>query len=320
MFQKIAELSIDGSIVINETRRSTAYQIMFSPGESYSIAAYGRDYASANIMDQIETTYSYNAADGLYERSGIKRIPGSQVEQQQLRELLSGSAEKFESFISGLWYAVSPQGSLNNNQFIYFDPAKREVIFHGEDTYQVFNWLTSTSTRYGIQIGSQNSTVSTLRRTISIELASLESIRISVYEDVRLKIGVSNPWNSSYRKANIADLPRETQSAAIDPYIDGVYEGFIGRISFSEDGNYQLAEGGNIQSGKYAFFKMDNAEILELRPRNIPGLERDLYRIERPSDTESIPSSSELTLVRIRIGTRGIEDLHEAAIVLSKEG
>jgi WD40 repeat protein len=317
IFHKIAELSIDGSIVIQETQRSTAYQIMFSPGDSYSIATYGRDYDSSNIMDQIETKYSYNTVNGLYEQSNIAKIPGNQIEQRRVRELLSGTSETFESFINGLWYVVSPQGSLNDNQFIYFDPEKREIIFHGEDTYQVFVWQTSTSTRYGLQIGSQNSSVSTLRRTIAIELASLESIRISVYEDVRLKIGVTTPWNGTYRKANIADLPAETQDAPITPHITAVYDGLIGRIAFSENGDYQLTQGGNLQEGKYAFFKIDDTELLELRPQNVPDLGRDLYRVERSPETESIASAGELTLRRVMIGTKGIQDLHEAAITVT---
>jgi hypothetical protein len=318
VFSKIADLSIDGSIVIQETQRSTAYQIMFSPGTSYNIATYGRDYDSSNIMDQIETKYAYNPVNGLYERSGIAKIPGSQIEQRQVGELLSGSTENFESFIHGLWYAVSPQGSLNEGQFLYFDPEKREVIFHGENTYQVFVWQTSTKTRYGLQISSQNSSVSTLRRTISIELVSLDTVRISVYEDVRLKIAVSAPWNGSYRKANIADLPVEDQDKAIISHFDAVYEGFIGKIAFSQNGSYVLTQGENVQEGKYAFFKMDDAELLELRPLNVPELKRDLYRIERADKTESISSAGELTLHRVMIGTKGIQELHEAAISLTK--
>ncbi len=318
IFHKIAELSIDGSIVIKEIPRSTAYQIMFSPGDSYSIAAYGRDYASSNIMDQIEVTYSYNPVNGLYERTGMAKIPGSQIEQQQVRELLSGSAGKFESFINGLWYAVSPQGSLNKDQFIYFDPENREIIFHGEDTYQVFVWQTSTPTRYGLQIGSQNSSVATLIRTISIELGSLESVRISVREDVRLKIGVSTPWNGTYRKANIAELSDFPRNEPAVSHFDAVYEGYIGRIAFSEDGAYQLTNGASLQQGMYAFFTMDDMEFLELRPVNILDITRDIYRVERPAETESISSAGELTLHRVRIGTRRVQELHEAAISLTK--
>jgi hypothetical protein len=64
---------------------------------------------------------------------------------------------------------------------------------------------------------------------------------------------------------------------------------------------------------------VDNTELLELRPLNAPGLERDLYRIERNSETESIVSAAEITLHRVMIGTRGIQELHEAAITLTKQ-
>ena len=317
-FYKIAELSIDGTIVIKEAARTTAYETMFSRGASHSIATYGRDYDSANIMDQIETTYTFNPVNGLYERSSVARIPGIQIEQRQVRELLSGSKEKFEGFITGLWYFVSPQGSMNQSQYVYFDPEKREIIFFGEDTHQVFIWQTSTSTRYGLYVGSQNSNVATLRRNITIELESLESIRMSIHDDVRLRIGITNPWNGTYRKANKTDMYSEKPGTSITSHFDASYEGYIGKFMFSGNGNYQLQKGTGLQEGKYAFFSIDGTELLELRPQNIPGLSRDLYRIERDPKTGAISNAKELTLYRVRMGTKGIQELHEAAISLTK--
>jgi len=58
-FSKIAELHIDGSIVIQESGRSYAYQQGIASGLSFNIAAYGQDSSSNNIMDQIETIYAY---------------------------------------------------------------------------------------------------------------------------------------------------------------------------------------------------------------------------------------------------------------------
>jgi hypothetical protein len=312
---KIAELRIDGSIRVQEAERSRAYQTGLSRGQSFSIVAYGRDFGSSNMLDQVELVYSYNSGKGVYERTGMTRIPGSQIEQRRVRELLNGDKEQFEQFITGLWYYVSPRGRTDERQYIYFDPRSREIIFYGENIQQVFAWQNSSATRHGLYISSQNISVTTLRRFLDIELESLDSIRVKVFEDVRLKIYVTAPWDGSYRKAGT------TESAAalsgppnrVLPYIDAAYEGSIGRIVFFPDGNYTLAAGGGVEKrGRYAFFTLDNQELLELRPLNSAA--HETYRVERGDAEEA----GAMTLERIRLGTRGAQELHEAALTLAR--
>ncbi|GHV75734.1 hypothetical protein AGMMS49942_05550 [Spirochaetia bacterium] len=312
-FTKIAELRIDGSIQVQEVERTQAYQMGLTNGESFTIAAYGRDPNSTNILDQEERIYAYNSISGIYEQSRINRIPGSQIEQRRVQELLSGGREGFEQFITGLWYYVSPQGTLDNRQYIYFDPGNREIIFYGEEIQQVFTWQNSSATRHGLYVSSQNISVTTLRRFLDIELESLESIRVKVFEDVRLKIYVTAPWDGSYRKATSQGAPAGTESApAVLPYIDASYDGSIGRLVFFVNGNYEIHSGGAIQKrGQYAFFMLDNQEILELRPRNGSGLTHETYRVDR-SETDN----GAFIITRIRLGTRGVQELHEAAISL----
>jgi hypothetical protein len=311
---KIAELRIDGSIQVQEAERSRAYQTGLSNGQSFAIAAYGRDFSSSNVLDQVELIYAYNSGKGVYEQIRMTRIPGSQIEQRRVRELLNGDKERFEQFITGLWYYVSPQGTMDNRQYIYFDPRSREIIFYGENIQQVFGWQNSSATRRGLYISSQNISVTTLRRFLDIELESLDSIRVKVFEDVRLKIYVTAVWDGSYRKAET------TESAAalsrplnkVLPHIDASYEGSIGKITFFSNGNYTLASGGGTEKrGRYAFFALDNQELLELRPVNSGEEARETYRVERGD-------SGAMTLERIRLGTRGVQELHEAAVSLAR--
>ncbi|GHV74669.1 hypothetical protein AGMMS49940_19710 [Spirochaetia bacterium] len=270
----------------------------------------------------MENIYAYNSVNGFYEQSRINRIPGSQIEERRVREVLGGGREGFEQFITGLWYYVSPQGTLDNRQYIYFDPGSREIIFYGEEIQQVFSWQNSSATRRGLYVSSQNISVTTLRRFLDIEMESLDSIRVKVFEDVRLKIYVTAPWDGSYRKAAASVAARDTQAEAAEtdpaaasiPYINASYDGSIGRLVFSADGNYELYSGGAIQKrGRYAFFMLDDQELLELRPQNSPGPTHETYRIDR-SDTSD--GNGALTLTRIRLGTRGVRELHEAAISL----
>ncbi|MDR3123110.1 MAG: pallilysin-related adhesin [Treponema sp.] len=314
-FAKIAELRIDGSIQVQESERSRAYQTGLARGQSFAIAAYGRDFNSSNILDQVELIYGYNSEKGIYEQTRMTRIPGSQIEQRRVRELLNGDKARFEQFITGLWYYVSPQGTVDNRQYIYFDPRGGEIIFYGEEIQQVFSWQNSSATRHGLYIASQNISVTTLRRFLDIELESLDSIRVKVFEDVRLKIYVTAPWDGSYRKAE-ATAAASGPSNRVLPYIEASYEGSIGRIVFSPDGSYTLSSGGSVEKrGRYAFFTLDNLELLELRPanNNREGF-HETYRVER-SDAEDLGA---MTLERIRLGTRGAQELHEAAISLAR--
>jgi hypothetical protein len=326
-FIRIAELRIEGSISIQETERSQAYQLGLSRGQSFTIAAYGHDYESDNMLDQMEIIYAYNPANGLYEQQKITRIPGSQIEQRRLRELLSGAPGIFESFINDLWYYVSPQGTVDNRQYIYFDPAKREMIFFGDETQQIFIWQNSSPTRYGLYISSQNTSVSTLRRFLDIELESLDSIRVKVFEDVRLKIGVSASWDGSYRRAGTMEKQVSSNAGPVNSYIDALYDSSLGKIRFFQDGVYELHSGEAVKKGRYAFFLISGQELLELRPDQSfplrpengspPG--REIYRVKAPDPGEGGGGEPRktLSLSRVRLGTMGIQDLHEPAISLT---
>jgi hypothetical protein len=324
-FVKIAEIAMDGSIAIREAERSLAYRQGIARGQPFAIIAHRRDIDSSNMLDRIEITYTYNDARGIYEQSAVNRVPGSQIEQRRLREILSGGSRVFEEFVNDLWYHVSPQGTIDKSQYLYFDPAKREIIFFGDDTQQIFIWQHSTSTRYGIYISSQNISVTTLRRFLDIELESLDSIRMRVFEDVRLKIGVSASWDGSYRRAGIA-VRGATEEKGDRPYTDAVYDSSMGRLHFSSNGEYELSSGGSVVRGRYAFFRVGGQEFLELRPeRNGAsygpvenGENRLIYSLTSAENSERDSETGNLMLARVRLGTAGVQELHEGHIILTQ--
>jgi len=314
-YRKIAEIEADGSIIIQEVTRPLAYQQGITSGQSFNIAVNRSDTASANIMDQIETIYAFNVSSGQYEQNRVTRIPGSQIEQRQLRELLSGARGVFENFISDLWYFVTPQGTIDTNQYIYFDPDNREIIFYGDEAQQVFLWQNSSYTRLGLYIRTQNMSINTLLRFIDIELESLDSLRLRVTEDVQLRIVANTTWDGTYRRAGNANT-RETISQ-LHPAIDAVFDSFWGRIQFNTHGEYSISSGGSARSpsaeGRYIFYRIDNYSLLELRsaePRsNGADDSRMVYTVENVAGV--------MILSRVRIGLNGIYDLHEPPITLT---
>jgi len=340
-FRKIAEIQMDGSIAIQETERTGAYRQGIALGQPFVITAYGSDPASENLLDRIEISYEYSQARGIFGQTRISRVPGSQIEQRRLREILSGNAKVFEEFINDLWYHVNADGTIDRSQYLYFDPAKREIIFYGDETQQVFNWQSSNSTRYGIYISSQNISVTTLRRIMDIEMVTLDSIRMRVSEDVRIRIDVSMLWDGLYRRAG--SLARSSESEkGIQPYTDATYDSSIGRFSFHSNGEYELSSGASTVKGRYVFFRADSRELLELRPdhggsgaarqqsaRGDGGESRLTYLVTSVGTADGAaghgaagngasPATENLSLSRVRMAATGIQQLHENPIVLTR--
>jgi hypothetical protein len=305
-YKKIAELQIEGSVIIQETARTLAYQQGIARGQSYNIAAYSHDSASANILDQIETIYAFNPLNEQYEQRNVSRIAGSQIEQRRIRELLSGAPDVFENFINDLWYYVSPEGTIDTKQYLYFDPMKKEIIFFGDEAQQIFLWQSSTRSRLGLYIRSQNISISTLLRFIDIEMESLDSIKLRVTEDVRLRITATTTWDGSYRRAGSANF-KET-ATVLKPAIDAVYDSSWGRIQFTGAGDYTISSAGNVRAGRYIFYKVSDSDLLELRPEE--GNENRLvYKAETAAGV--------MILSRVRVGINGVQDLLEPPVTLT---
>jgi len=323
-FVKIAEIQVDGSINVQETERPSAYRQGIAKGQPFTIIAYGRDTASDNMLDRVEIEYVYNSARRFYEQGRVTRIPGSQIEQRRVREILSGQPKVFEEFINDLWYHVSPSGTVDKSQYLYFDPANREIIFYGEETQQIFRWQGSNASRFGIYITSQNIAVTTLRRFLDIELESLDSIRMKVFEDVRLKIGISASWDGSYRRAGKVYANEE---APVRPYTDANYDSSMGRLRFYPNGDYELHSSDQTVKGRYAFFRINDRELLELRPERGAGPlpaqnneDRMIYRIALSSNAgnRGTNSADNFSLIRVRLGPAGIQELQEGQVFLTK--
>jgi len=323
-FTVVGEIRIGGSITVQETERPLAYQHGIAPGQPFVITAQGRDSASDNMLDRVEIAYAYNSARGIYEQNKITRVPGSQLEERRLREILTGEPKDFENFIHDLWYHVTPQGTIDQSQYLYFDPEKREIIFFGDGTQQIFTWNYSTSSRYGLFISSQNISVTTLRRFLNIELESLDSISMRVNEDIRLNILLNTLWNGSYRRAGIA-ARAPAEEKPVRPYIDAVYDSSMGRLRFYPNGAYELSASGTLSKGRYAFFRADDNDLLELRPEqsgaqsDVNGEENRLvYLCTGMEAGGNVFESGNLSLSRVRLGVSGIQELRELPVILTK--
>jgi hypothetical protein len=262
----------------------------------------------------VEIIYAFNEETGVFEQSGMSRIPGIQVEQRRVRELL-GNRQAFEQFLSGLWYRVTPQGSIDRSQYIYFNNAAGEIIFYGDGTQQVFNWQNSNATRIGLHVTSQNISINSLRRAMDIELETLDSIRIRVVENIRL-IRVNSPWDGSYRKAN--PIESRERPILLSAHIDARFDGPMGRIHFRQDGTYEISATNSLIQGHYAFLMINDQQMLEFRPNGNSASQREIYLVE--SEGAGVFPQRTVVLHHARLGSRGVERLNERPLSLTLIG
>jgi len=307
---KIADISIDGVITVQETPRTSAYQQGIAPGESFIITASSRDTESANLLDQVETTYGYNPDSRRYEERSTAKIPGAQVEQRLVRGLLSGG-DAFKRFISGLWYYISPAGTLDFKQYLYFDLPGEQITLFNNGSQQVFSLQNAISTSRGLYLTAHNIQVTGMRLSMDIELESLDSIRVGVREEVRMKLEGGAPWNGSYRR--VPDTVRSGKHSVAAP-VNAVYGSALGTLRLLSSGDYELDTGGRTTGGKYAFFHttgeegsggiVNTGEFLELGGAGEGG-ESKIYLITRKTQAEA----ETLTLQPVRLTLKGFRPL-----------
>jgi len=330
-FDVIADIAVDGSVEVVRSPRAQSYNQGAARGQPFPIVASGRDPLSDNILDRIEFTYSFSEADGAYRRGGPVSVPGARIEQNRVRGILSGAPGVFEEFVCDLWYHVTAEGTVERDQFIFFDRAGREIVFFAEDSNQIFVWQGSTITRQGIMISAYNRPVNALRRRVNVELESLDGIRVTVEDESRSRISIQPPWSGSYRRAGAIATGARIQ--AMEPYRDAVFDSPIGRFRFMPNGEYEILGNGPDLGGRYVFFGSGGRDLLELRPDSgggeFPGTrvsagggsgERQVFLVSgvnRNSRGQPYENQPRIVLSRVRLGASGVHDLNETQIALT---
>lgn len=315
-FSKIAELAVDGSIVIKEAERTEAYEMGLTRAPSFPISTLSRDMESSNILDQIEVIYNWDPSSGQYVRVGTNRIERKSVVQQQVRNLVDGTPGKVEAFLQGLWYSV--QSATGGQRSIYFDPERREIVFYSEGTQEVYNWTNSSPTRYGLYITCQNISITTLKRFIDVNLENGNTITLRIYEDVKIKIGVADSWDGTYQKMIGPDRKisqrEEEIPRSLSPWVSETYEGNEGTLHFNADGTFLWSQGKETQEGKYLFFQYGQTELLEFQYKTGPS-RRVVYQVERQKEGKI---GTLLTLNQVQLSSKGIQTMNLAPLRLRK--
>lgn len=317
-YRPIATLSAD-SIEVEETERSEGYQLGQTKGESYRIVTYHRDKESSNLLDQIKTFYVWDGEKGGYAEAGSEKIPGALVEKEMASQVLTGKEEDFEAFLDGVWYDTAVGPSDEKARLIVFDRASGSITFYSAEAQEVFQWTESHSTRYGLYIGSQNESVTNLRRLMDIELTGAESISIRIFEDLRMKIDAEDRWDGNYRKLAAGAAP---PSARHNPpfHLEGSFGNGDTTLQFG-DRRYTLNEGGKSEHGGFVLYSLGEDTVLELVALKENGLvaSRKSYRVTYTETKKGKAVELRLRLSPALISITGLELKEEDDLVLEQK-
>lgn len=306
-YTTITDITSDGTIEIQYKDRSQAYQMNQRNGVSFPIVAYARDPESDNIMDLIQITYNWRFQDNRYVETHRERIPGEQIEEQQLKELFRSGAEAFEKFLSGPWYRVDTVDEgygYELGDMILFDPAERRIYFYSGGVQEVYVWTKSDRTIFrGLYISTHNEAISFLRRQVRISVRTLDSIQLEIHG--------TEEWRGTYRKlapglqAELLHARRpEVHMHPVE--LQGLYKSDEGMEIVFDRPHFTLSEGERELHGGFATFHMES-DILQLKVVRRNGLvqETRTYRMELSEERDETRVLRTLELQPGELGVYG---------------
>ena len=214
----IGDFEADGTIFIQQSPRSEAYELSQAAGASFPVWVYTSDQksleADTSQLDQIQTMYEWSEEEHGYVATKTLRVSGNRVAAKELARIQDGTVATFGKFLDGLWYKTENTGA--NIRYISFDYANAEIIFEYEDSEEVYSWLKSTLRRNGIYFSAANKSIENLQRRFDISLVNTDEIKIKLQDDVRMIINESTQWDGNYKKFMAKEPAKNTQTPQAD--------------------------------------------------------------------------------------------------------
>lgn len=203
----IGDFSSDGTVFIQQTERPESYELAMTKGESYSVWVYKSELPedsktkSAIGLNQIQEEYKWNSISQKYELAQTINVAASRLAAKELSRIQDGTVETFASFLNGLWYKTDNADS--EIRYLYFDYNSREIIQLYNDTQEVYEWDDSKLRHNGIYITAANADIVNLHRRFDIALSNVDEIKLTIRDEVLLKIAEKTLWDGVYKKMSI---------------------------------------------------------------------------------------------------------------------
>ncbi len=268
---KIADFESDGTIFIQQFERNEAYELSRTRAASFPVWVYSSDSSEdSTSLDQIQTLYDWNENEGKYVSVRQIKVTGSKIAARELERIQDGTVATFAEFLDGLWYKTDMTGSVM--RYIFFNYQNQEIIFHYEDSEEVYSWLNSNLRRNGIYFSSVNKSIENLQRRFDISLVNVDEIRVRIQDDVRMIIGENTLWDGNYKKLSEKSVDKVLGSVtlqgenAIKRLVEGQawLSGDLSYIVFTKDG-YSV-DGEKIKDkGRFLVNKISSSNVLQFK-------------------------------------------------------
>ncbi len=219
----IGDFISDGTIFIQQTDRTDAYENAQAWGAAFPVWVYSSDKAdekneNSSVVSQVQTQYRWNYDEQKYVQTKQLVITGSKVAAKELQKIQNGNLSTFTNFLNGLWYKKNSSGKPS---YIYFNYETKEIIFLSDDTEGVYIWEDSNLRRSGIYITSINSIISSMKRRFDIMVTNMDEVYIHVNDNVGMLIKETNIWDGTYKKMSFQNtFGDEKKEILSDRYVE----------------------------------------------------------------------------------------------------
>ena len=206
-YDTIASLSADIQLQIQDHRTTTIGSL-----DDYSLHAYS--FETNATLNQIHSEYKWIATANRFIKINEEKIQGSKIENPILQELKTGSLEAYKNYLAAVWYMPTTVGE--NVRYLYYDKNSNRFIFYIGNIEEIYVIENMFSRRFGFSIITSNSSISSIKRRIEIDIKNVDEIQVKVIENIaRLKITTQSNWDGFYRKKkNVFTLPQVEESVS----------------------------------------------------------------------------------------------------------
>jgi hypothetical protein len=319
-FTSICQIVTNGSIDIEEVERSEGYRLGQKNGPSFPIFAYTQDQDSENLLDLVKQSYYWQYQQNRYVPSSVEKLPGAEIEEQQLAELFASlELEPFEDYLAGPWYLAS---SETKDQLLLFLPAERKINIFAGDVQEIYDWERSfRSLTSRLLIFANNESINTITKRIMVEIKSSNTIDVTI-----LGVGAER-WDRS--EGRYVKLSEELQQDLVTHHREGVslselelsglYRSDEGTEIIFEPPHFTWIEQDRQLSGGFTVFTLDQ-DILSLKTLDANGLfsEEMTFAVEQVVKIERDYLYRTLILTPVRLGVYGAQSTSEQRIIFEQ--
>jgi hypothetical protein len=314
VFQVVAD-----ELSILEADRPDSYSTDQQPGPSFPIQVYLRDTESPNQLDLRSIVYAWRASEARYVPGPAQKIPGADVQQQQLKVLyLSRGEDAFERFIAGSWVQddAAEGGSSSDaaRSIIDFDTRGRKIsVATGTTAEDVYDWTESHRTIPNtLRVVGENVTVPKIRlvRRFTITADTPSSITVKVTgEDTTETTTTMYTKITDEQKARLLAGSVTPVGTATLP-LKGAWVSAGGPAIEIDDTRFAWEDTGSQSTGSYVVFTLGSATILTTRlsagPSAAPVTTSWLLGYKERKDGTSLVRTLSLSAVVLTVA--GYED------------